>query len=59
MASDCLAANVRFSWLRSDNSGLYLPHNKVDDRCDFPLRSRQEVVLKIQLTFNCVVASLS
>ena len=41
-----LAANVRFSCLRSANSGLYLLHNKVDDRCDFPLRSRREVVLK-------------
>ena len=38
--------HVRFSWLRSANSGLYLLHNKVDDRCDFPLRSRREVVLK-------------
>ena len=51
-ASDVLAANVRFSWLRSANSGLYLVYNEVDDRSDFPLRSRREVVLKYSHIFD-------
>ena len=51
-ASDVLAANIRFSWLRSANSGLYLVYNEVDDRSDMPLRSRREVVLKYSHIFD-------
>ena len=51
-ANDVLAANVRFSWLRSASSGLYLVYNEVDDRSDFPLRSRRELVLKYSHIFD-------
>lgn len=51
-ANDVLAANVRFSWLRSANAGLYLVYNEVDDRRDIPLATRREVVLKYSHIFD-------
>jgi len=51
-ANHLLAANVRFSWLRSASSGLYLVYNEVDDRSAMPLRSRREIVLKYSHIFD-------
>ena len=51
-ANHVLAANVRFSWQRSANSGLYLVYNEVDDRSDMPLRSRREFMLKYSHIFD-------
>ena len=51
-ANNVLAANVRFSWLRSASSGLYLVYNEVDDRNDMPLRSRREFMLKYSHIFD-------
>jgi hypothetical protein len=36
---DVLAANLRFSWLRRANSGLYVVYNEIDDRSDFAFTS--------------------
>lgn len=51
-ADHLLAANVRFSWLRSASSGLFLVYNEVDDRSNAPMRSRREVVLKYSHLFD-------
>ena len=54
-ADEVLAANVRFSWLRSGNAGLFLVYNEVDDRSALagaPTRSRREVVLKYSHLFD-------
>ncbi len=51
-ANDVLAANLRFSWLRSANTGLYLVYNEVDDRGEMPLRSRRELTLKYSHIFD-------
>ena len=51
-ADDVLAANMRFSWLRSASAGLFLVYNEVDDRSSAGLRSRREVVLKYSHLFD-------
>ena len=51
-ADHVLAANFRFSWLRSASSGLFLVYNEVDDRSNAPTRSRREVVLKYSHLFD-------
>ena len=57
-ADDVVAANLRFSWLRSGNAGLFLVYNEVDDRSGpalgsgAPMRSRREVVLKYSHLFD-------
>lgn len=51
-ADEVVAANVRFSWLRSGNAGLFLVYNEVDDRSGAPMRSRREVVLKYSHLFD-------
>ena len=51
-ANEVLAANVRFSWLRSASSGLYVVYNEVDDRSDMALGSRREFVLKYSHIFD-------
>ena len=51
-ANHVLAANVRFSWQRSGNSGLYVVYNEIDDRSDMPLRSRREIAVKYSHIFD-------
>ena len=51
-ADEVLAANVRFSWLRSASAGLYLVYNEVADRSNAPGRSGREVVLKYSHIFD-------
>ena len=50
--SDQLGTNVRFSWLRSGNSGLYAVYNEVDERAaGAPPRGR-EFILKYSYIFD-------
>ena len=45
--SDVTALNLRFSWLQTANSGLYLVHNELDtDEFIGPLEKRRELVIK-------------
>ena len=44
-ADDVLSANVRFSWLRSANAGLYLVYNELDARTGLG-PPRRELVVK-------------
>ena len=51
-ANHVVAANVRFSWQRSANSGLYLVYSDINDRSDVPLHSRREIAVKYSYIFN-------
>ena len=44
-ADDVFAANVRFSWLRSANAGLYVVYNEIDARSGLG-KPERELVLK-------------
>jgi hypothetical protein len=50
--SDKLGTNIRFSWLRSANSGLYLVYNEVDERGVGALPTGREVILKYSHIFD-------
>jgi hypothetical protein len=50
--SDELGTNVRFSWLRSANSGLYLVYNEVDERAIGGLPTGREFILKYSQIFD-------
>lgn len=50
-ADDVFAANVRFSWLRSANAGLYVVYNEIDTRTGLGPRGR-ELVLKYSHVFD-------
>ena len=50
---DLLATNLRFSWLQSANSGLYLVYNEVDDESPTgPPTPRRELILKYSYIFD-------
>ena len=45
--SDVIATNLRFAWLQSANSGLYLVYNEVDERgLGAPRRNAQQFIIK-------------
>ena len=45
--SDATAMNLRFSWLQTANSGLYLVYNELDnDEFIGPLEKRREIAIK-------------
>ena len=50
-ADDVFAANVRFSWLRSANAGLYMVYNEIDARNGLGKPGR-ELVLKYSHIFD-------
>lgn len=50
-ADDVFAANVRFSWLRSANAGLYVVYNEIDARHGLRKPGR-ELVLKYSHIFD-------
>lgn len=50
--SDTLATNLRFSWLQSANSGLYLVYNEVDDRGLGAPPTGREFILKYSRIFD-------
>jgi len=50
---DLVATNLRFSWLQSANSGLYLVYNEVDDDSPMgPPTPRRELILKYSYIFD-------
>jgi len=51
-ASEVLGTNLRFSWLRSANSGLYLVYNEVDERFDGGLPTGREFIVKYSYIFD-------
>ncbi len=51
--SDLIATNLRFSWLQSANTGLYLVYNEIDDdSVGGPIKKRREFVLKYSRIFD-------
>ena len=51
-SSEVFGTNLRFSWLRSANTGLYLVYNEVDESgVDAPPRGR-EIILKYSFIFD-------
>ena len=51
--SDLVASNVRFSWLQSANSGLYLVYNELDDEAIVgPMEKRRELAIKFSRIFD-------
>jgi len=50
--SDSVSTNLRFSWLRSANSGLFLVYNEVDDRGLGALPRGREFILKYSHIFD-------
>ena len=49
---DILGTNLRFSWLRSANSGLYLVYNEVDERGVGDRSPGREIILKYSHIFD-------
>jgi len=49
---DELGTNIRFSWLQSANSGLYVVYNEVDDRSAGSFPTGRELILKYSRIFN-------
>ena len=43
---DLLATNLRFTWIQTANTGLYVVYNEVDDDRAAPGRPRREFILK-------------
>jgi hypothetical protein len=50
--SDTLGTNIRFSWLQSANSGLYLVYNEVDERGIGALPTGRELIVKYSYIFD-------
>jgi hypothetical protein len=50
--SEELATNLRFSWLQSANSGLYLVYNEVDERGIGAPPAGREIILKYSRIFD-------
>jgi hypothetical protein len=49
---EVLATNLRFSWLRTANTGLYLVYNEFDERAAGGLPTGREVILKYSYMFD-------
>ena len=49
---DVLSTNLRFTWLSSANSGLYVVYNETDDRLGYPGRPRREFIVKYSRIFS-------
>ncbi len=47
-----LGTNIRFSWLRSANTGLYLVYNEVDERWAGAPPTGREIILKYSYMFD-------
>ncbi len=50
--SDNVSTNIRFSWLRSANSGLFLVYNQIDERGLGGLPTGHEFILKYSHIFD-------
>lgn len=51
-SNDVLATNLRFSWLESANSGLYVVYNEVDERGVNALPGGRELIVKYSRIFD-------
>jgi hypothetical protein len=51
-SADTVGTNIRFSWLQSANSGLYLVYNEVDEREAGSLPTGREFILKYSHIFD-------
>jgi len=49
---DVFSSNVRFSWLRTANTGLYLVYNEIDERGVGAAPRGREVILKYSFMFD-------
>ena len=49
---EALGTNLRFSWLRTANTGLYLVYNEYDERGVDALPKGREVILKYSYMFD-------
>ncbi len=50
--ADIVGTNIRFSWLRNANSGLFLVYNEVDERLEGALPTGREFILKYSHIFD-------
>ncbi|HZW59912.1 MAG TPA: hypothetical protein VFE85_06435, partial [Woeseiaceae bacterium] len=51
-SDDVLASNLRFSWLQSANSGLFVVYNEVDERGVGALPRGREFIIKYSRIFD-------
>ena len=51
-ADEVLGTNLRFSWLRTANSGLYLVYNEFDERLDGGSPTERSFILKYSYIFD-------
>ena len=49
---DVLGTNLRFSWLRTANSGLYLVYNEIDEQGLGALPTGREFIIKYSHIFD-------
>ena len=49
---ETLSTNLRFSWLRTANTGLYLVYNEFDERGIDALPTGREIILKYSYMFD-------
>jgi hypothetical protein len=51
--SDIVATNLRFSWLQSANTGLFLVYNEIDERgLGAPPDKGREIIIKYSRIFD-------
>jgi len=50
--SETLSTNLRFSWLRTANTGLYLVYNEFDENAVGALPTSREIILKYSYMFD-------
>ena len=50
--ADTVGTNIRFSWLRNANSGLYLVYNEIDDRFAGAAPTGREFIVKFSHIFD-------
>ena len=51
-ADEVLGTNLRFSWLRTANSGLYLVYNEIDERFEGGAPQERSLILKYSYIFD-------
>jgi len=50
--SDIFGTNLRFSWLRTANTGFYLVYNEIDERADGSPPTGRELIVKYSYMFD-------
>ena len=50
--ADELGTNLRFSWLRTANSGLFVVYNEFNEQFDGALPPGREVIIKYNYLFD-------